>query len=115
MSNLETPEDLLVRQRTREIRPQHDGEPIVDEFTPKKETSGVDDVIFESVEPTIVEGPASLGKIRWWDLLLTALNAYLGCFLLVFLFDFVGGVLYVAMGYGTDPNKFAKVASANFT
>jgi hypothetical protein len=66
MSNLETPEDLLVRQRSQEISPQRVGEPIVGEFPPAKEASRVDGEpakLFQPVEPTIAEVPTSLGKI----------------------------------------------------
>src|SRR5262249_10354501 len=113
MSDLETPENLLVTKRTEEISPQHYGGPIFDEFAPAKESRG--DVQpaepFQPVETTIAEVPTSHGKIRWWDLFFVPLNACLGWF---FLFGLVGGVLYLATGDGSDLDAFAGAASPNF-
>jgi membrane protease YdiL (CAAX protease family) len=127
MSNLETPEDLLVTQSIKEISPEHYGEPVVVEFAPTEkttlarsggvvpsETSVEPAKPFQPVETTIAEVPTSRGKIRWWDLFFIALNAYLGWFIFCFLFGLVGGILYVAMGYGTDLDAFTAAASRNF-
>jgi membrane protease YdiL (CAAX protease family) len=68
----------------------------------------------QPVETTIAEVSTSRGKIRWWDLFFIALHAYLGWFIFCFVFGLVGGVLYFAVGYGTDPDAFAAAASRNF-
>jgi membrane protease YdiL (CAAX protease family) len=126
MPNLEGTEDLLVSQSIQEITPEHRGESVVVEFASTKETTPgrVASVVpgetnveqatpSQPVETTIAEVSTSRGKIRWWDLFFIALNAYLGWFIFCFVFGLVGGVLYFAMGYGTDPDAFAAAASRN--
>jgi membrane protease YdiL (CAAX protease family) len=113
MPDLETTEDLSVRQRIEEISPEHDGDSVVVEFPPTSQASVESAKPFKPVETTIVELSTSRGKIRWWDLLFIALNAYLGWFIFCFLVGLVGGVLYLAMGW-TDLDAFVAEASRNF-
>jgi membrane protease YdiL (CAAX protease family) len=127
MPNLETTQDLLVSQRVEEISPKHYDESVIVEFAPTEKTtlariSGVvpSQISGEPAEPsqpvatTIAEVPTSRGKIRWWDFFFIALNAYLGWFIFYFFFGFFGGILYFAMGYGTDFDPLVKEASRNF-
>ena len=118
---------LLYRQRSRQIISENGGESVVVKFTPTKETtlgqiSGVlpgrasvaPAKAVPPIDTTAAEVLASPGNIRWWDLLLIALSAYLGWAIFCFMFALVGGFLYFAMGYGTDPEAFATAASRNF-
>jgi membrane protease YdiL (CAAX protease family) len=127
MTNLEITDGLLVSRRTGQISPENGGVSVVVEFTPSKETTvgRISGVVpgqasveaatpFQPVETTIAEVPTRPGNIRWWDLFFIALNAYLGCLILCFVFALVAGVLYFAMGYGTNFDAFAAEASANF-
>jgi membrane protease YdiL (CAAX protease family) len=127
MSNWETPEDLLIRQTIEEISPAHCGESVALEFAPTKKATfaRIDGVAPNqtSVEParplqpaetTIAEVPTSRGKIRWWNLFFIMLNAYLGWFIVYVVSAFIGGVLYVVMGYGTDVEAFLTELYTNF-
>jgi membrane protease YdiL (CAAX protease family) len=120
-------EELLLGKRPGQNSPENDGGATVVEFAPAKAITllrttrvlpGQDSVApaeaLQPVETTTTEVPSSSRSIRWWDLLLIALSAYLAWAIFCFVFALVGGILYFAMGHGTDPQAFATAASRNF-
>src|SRR5271166_5958741 len=106
IGNLTKSEGLLVNRRTSQTSPNADDELVVVEPTTTKETtllrnSGVlagrgsvePAEAFHQIDATTLEVPPRPGKIRWWDLCVIALYAYLGWTISRFLIALVGGFL----------------------
>jgi membrane protease YdiL (CAAX protease family) len=126
MTNLATA-GLLDRERSDQIVAETGGEPLVVEFTPTKETTrgqiscvlaGQASVAaakaVQPIQTTAAGAVTSPGSISWRDLFFILLKAYLGLTIFCFLFGLVGGLLYLAMGYGTDLDAFSAAAAKNF-
>ena len=120
-------EGLLVSERSGQISSENADQSVAVKFAPTKETtlcqiSGAlagqanaePAETLQAMEITTTEAPASSGNIRWWDLFFIAFNACLGWAIFCFLFSLVAGLLFIAMGYGTDLDAFATAASENF-